>query len=444
MRRTARRAERIDFALLPLKSQALTFPISQDFQSHRGTLFQFSRRALYFFGALLLLPWLAVAAFYFYPRSSPNATAGEPSPYDEYTHQCRPGPWGELQYTRILIEPPREFFSSDFIKPDPLRWVFVGYTAANLDELWRRAGLSAAEQNLLREPAALETTPNAVIVHPPAELVLNLSPDARARIYAVLSHWAENPNQNEPFRFSAENADEWFRDSTVPPDIEARVKRLLYRRGTALLFSDHDLILPLIPTMEGRIQLIRTLARKSTLLVKLRVRPGSDLDSLASYWGRGPRRKGIWALLQSISHRPRGITLDVAHLLPRFARARIFTYPQASDHPDDGNHDCHWTALNFFDDPPDEKFADTALVKAALEHDYAPITDRPLLGDVLTLQNNDGRIIHSCVYIADDIVFTKNGGSSVVPFILTTLSEVIAYYPDDPPLTVHAYRRKDF
>lgn len=411
-----------------------------DSPPNAGTLFQFSKRALYFFAALVLLPWVVVAVLLFSPRSFTGAVS---HPYDEYVRQARPGPWGELEYSRLLIEPPDEFVIDDPSLVAPPVWIFKGHSHDRLAALWQSAGLD--EASIAALSAATEPGPDeTLIVRPPPDLVINLRTASRAAIYAILSGFPENSAQAEPFRFRADNADEWFEHSNVSAETLALVRRLLYRRGNSLLFSDHAVVLPRIASAAERIRLIKTLARKSTLLVKLRVRPKSDLETIADYWGRGPRRKGMRALLESISHRPEGITIDVAHLLPKFARSVLFTYPPPPASPIDAGHDCHWTSLNFFSDEPDERFADTDIVRETLERDYVPVVGRPTLGDILAFARQNGAVIHSCVFVADDIVFTKNGASEAMPWILMNLSDVIAFYPADPPLTIRAYRRREF
>ncbi len=394
-----------------------------------------------------MVPWVVVAVIVFRGTGGPARPASDDSGgvpvYDEFVRPCRPGPWGELQYSRLLIEPPDDFVTARDLAPDPVKWVFTGYTPEVLRDLWRSAGLTEAQVALLDKAAVPGGAPSAITLAPTAELILGLSPKARTAIYSALAEFPENPSQNEPFRFRADAAAEWFANSGLSEETIQRVTPLLYRRGTSLLFSDQDVVLPLLASRDQRFKLIKTLARKSTVLLKLRVKSDSDIESLANYWGRGPRTKDLRALLESISHRPRGITIDVAHLLPRFARARLFTYPQPSDHPDDGQHDCHWTCLNFFTDPPDERYADSAVVKATLENEFVRVVGRPTLGDIFVFARPDGKVIHSCVYVADDIVFTKNGSSSVMPWILMNLSDVLAFYPAEPPLTVSAFRRRD-
>ena len=60
----------------------------------------------------------------------------------------------------------------------------------------------------------------------------------------------------------------------------------------------------------------------------------------------------------------------------------------------------------------------------------------------MTLDEADRSSIHSAVYIADDIVFTKNGPSAATPWVLSTIAEMKAFYPGWKPLSVSFYRRR--
>jgi hypothetical protein len=425
-------------------------------QAQTGTLFQFSKRALYFFGALILIPWAIVLLLLFTRSrtndtpstraasndSSPAPLTSNSSPYDDYVHQCRPGPWGELQYSRLVIEPPDEFILEEYITPQPLNWVFPGYDRQRVHDLFASAGLTDVQFRELTAPDAVEVSDDAVIVRPTFALALNLSRESRAKIYSALSRHPQNLVQHEPFRFRADSVDEWFSDCGLSPETISLAKRVLYQRGSSILCSDHDVLLSQIQSRAERLRLVRTLARKSTLLVKLRVSPQDDVAALADYWGRGSRRKDMRALLNSISHRPQGITLDIAHLLPSFARSRLFTYPPPSDDPRAASHDCHWTSLNFFNDQPDERYADIEAVRASFEQDHEIVTNQPRLGDIIVFVTPSDEVIHSCVFVADDIVFTKNGASDAMPWILMNLPDVVAFYPADPPLTLRIFRRK--
>lgn len=346
-----------------------------------------------------------------------------------------------MEYSRIVIEPPDEFMSADYSASTP-RWYFAGFDTARLEQLWQEAALNETQLRSLRDSSIISATAEGLTVRPGDEVLRSLSPESRAVIYNTLARIPGNPLHNEPFRFRAEMVDEWFEESGLDDEIVTRVRQLLYRRGNSLLFSDPHLILPLLPTAAERVTLVKTLARKSTLLLKVRVGPDSDIEAMADYWSTGRRRKDVRPLLHSLTRHRGGMTIDVVHLLPRFARGLLYTYP-APDLPRDQSPDCHWTSMNFFNDPPEPRFGDIAYLRQVLLSSYTVVTTPPVMGDLLLLTEPGGEVIHSCIYLADEIVFTKNGQSSSVPWTLTTLPDLQASYPAQPALEIRAFRRKE-
>jgi len=47
-----------------------------------------------------------------------------------------------------------------------------------------------------------------------------------------------------------------------------------------------------------------------------------------------------------------------------------------------------------------------------------------------------------CVYIAADIVYTKNGGHHFQPWILMKLDDVMVQYASDKPQQLRVFRKK--
>jgi hypothetical protein len=174
----------------------------------------------------------------------------------------------------------------------------------------------------------------------------------------------------------------------------------------------------------------------------VKVSPATDTKALAAYWGKEGRAKDIVPLLESLRRVPGGAELDVAHLLPPMARQRLYTYPFPSEDQIELKRDCTWTALNFFDETPDDRFCDPKEAMAELRSKYYPIKDTPTFGDVICLLGPDNRILHSAVYIADRIVFTKNGGYFSQPWLLMDFRDMVARYSNARGLEVRAYRLK--
>ena len=98
----------------------------------------------------------------------------------------------------------------------------------------------------------------------------------------------------------------------------------------------------------------------------------------------------------------------------------------------DPQRDCHWTAFNFFRDPPDDSLMETARVNEAIATEYEQVDgSSPRFGDVVLFVRTDGgtaSYLHSAVYVADDVLFTKNGRSPRRPWTLMRLAEVRATY----------------
>src|SRR6185436_4787237 len=120
----------------------------------------------------------------------------------------------------------------------------------------------------------------------------------------------------------------------------------------------------------------------------------------------------------------------------------LYTYPLPSDGTGAVARDCHWTSLNFFNVTPDDRFLSPERVRQALREDYFPYSGEPALGDIAMLITPEGDVIHSCVNVADNIVFTKNGSSSSVPWMLAPIADVVNFYSVNGPLELRYFRRK--
>ncbi len=406
-----------------------------------------SRAAIALIAVLTLLPW---AVLYFLlgrhdsaPPRPARTTEKSAAPTPDGAVALAPGPWGDLVYSRVVIEPPDSLIPSTELRvtPRPV-WFFGGMTPAELTRWWESVPLRPEERAVLTSPVAWDVGADGVRVRPSPDLVLGLSLEARTRIYSQLSHFAENPSQATPFRFRADSAEEWLRDGGLSPETLALVKPLVYRRGPSLLFSDIEIVLSRIPSQVERVRLVKTLARRTTLMVQLRIHPDTDVDALESYWGRGQRSRDIGPLLRSLQRRDRVVAIDLIHLLPRAPRQLLYTYPLPDATGQFPFLDCHWTSINFFSLQPEQKSTDHIAVAATIDRDYYLVTGKPTLGDIIMFARPDNSIIHSCIYLADDLVFTKNGGQSVSPWILMTLADVKAFYPSEEPIELQYYRAK--
>jgi hypothetical protein len=110
------------------------------------------------------------------------------------------------------------------------------------------------------------------------------------------------------------------------------------------------------------------------------------------------------------------------------------------------NRDCAWTAFNFFNETPDNRYNDLAYLQQRLAEDFFLLTEEPRYGDLVLFSKPNGDLFHACIYLADDIVYTKNGDTAVHPWMLSTLKDLVQHYSysvdPDQKVTVHYYRSK--
>jgi hypothetical protein len=285
-------------------------------------------------------------------------------------------------------------------------------------------------------------------VRPDAALVRALPTAVRAELYPLLAQSPLNGRQLDAFRFESPSPDTWFARSVATPESVALVKPLIYSVGGFQYFADIDLVRAAIPD-EGEFQrLVKTLFRHSTLVVKVGISDPTEVDAVTEYWGRGGRRTDIRPLLESVSNGMNGERMiDVVHLLPTFARMHLYRYPRVTieDLERPALVNCLWTALNFFNSEIDNRYLDYNYAFDRLSRDYYIVHDGLQLGDIVAIADGEGAIFHVAVYLADGLVFGKNGTSVLAPWTIMPLDSLKGFYierADDWHLSY--YRRKGF
>jgi hypothetical protein len=338
----------------------------------------------------------------------------------------RPGPWGSLRISRVEISVPEEFI---LVTPETSapKWVFPGETVESVYAFFESIGMT--EEELRQMPGSLwRVFPEQVSIEPPPTVVRNLSTEVRGRLYRRLARWPENVNQRMPMYFRPPA----WENIMGSPEITAVTKRLVrglaYSNGENRLIADGTFLMSQVSDSEERARLAKLISRRETYLVNLRVDQQTDLPSVAAYWSNYGQRKDVLSLLDSLARVPGGASIDVTHFLPPFARQRLYTYPFPNLAGDFIKQDCHWTSMNFFNDLPDERFTVPTYTKSVVESEFEIITDAPRFGDMLVMFTSDSEIVHSAIYIADDIVFTKNGGMAVHPWMFMKLNSMVERY----------------
>ena len=355
--------------------------------------------------------------------------------------ELREGPWGHISAKPVLIKPPAETFDPDFKLGNGI-WYFEKTSPHALSGILRDCGLTQEQADAAL--STLEPVPNAphlVSIDPPRGLVSSLDPETRSRLYSRLARLDANFAQAQPFRMRADHLEDWLGAKSFDPELAATVRKLLWRSGDTLLFSDYNLVAAGIPDPAARVEFQRNLAQKVSLLATLNVPAGSDVEGLVEYWGAGGSEETVRPILEAAAAAG-GAQVGIADLLRPFAREHLNRFPER-EQLEKSPPACHWSTFNFFTHgAPDDSFHTAAGVEAELEKNYSKLPEaaQPRFGDIVLLNEPGGTSIHSAVVIAGDIVFTKNGPSAATPWVLSTVSEMRAFYPVGMPLIAAYYR----
>ncbi len=429
----------------------------------------FSRWMILLLAVAIVLPWLVIA-FLLVARNTPVADSkssraveaatqagaatqsatsdpktGEPPP-QEWT-PGKKGPWGRIDSMLFAIDLPDEFVFVPPADQPPVRWSFPGYTKEKVLATLQSAGVPEGEVRKLGSSPKWSSDDGIVAVEPGDPLILSLAPEVRAKLYAVLVVFPQNARQIDPIWFRPGSIDWRLQDGGLAAESIALLKRLLYPQGEdLLLFADFEPALRNLPSDAERKQFMKVVSRKRAVLAHVRLDSDTDVEQLSQYWGIGGRRKDIFPLLNALHRVEKGCKINVVYLLPNFARDHVYRHPFAP--PDDKGvkQDCFWSAFNFFNDPPDNRFNDMSYVDEVLHRDYYKIQEPSQLGDLVFVTVGGKSVIHVATYVADDLVFTKNGEDFRQPWILMHMADMMdtyaVKYPNSGTLVPEYFRKK--
>ena len=358
------------------------------------------------------------------------------------------GPWGEIESMLFAIDLPDEFVFLPSPNQPPVRWHFPGYSKEQVLATLQSAGLPEDEVQKLETSAKWTTEDGVASVTPGDPLILSLSPEVRAKLYAILVAFPQNGQQIDPIWFQSGMIDWRLQDSGLAPESFALLNRLLYPQGEGkLLFADFEPALRNLPNDAERKRFMKAVSRKQAVMARVRLDADANVDTLAQYWGIGGRRKDLLPLLGALHRVEQGLAINLIYLLPPFARDHLYRHPFSA--PDDKGvkEDCYWSAFNFFSDTPDNRFNDFSYMGEVLRRDYYRIEKPSQLGDLVFLAVGENKnVIHVAAFVADDLVFTKNGEDLRQPWILMHMADMIesygVKYPNRGTLEPQFFRKK--
>ena len=334
---------------------------------------------------------------------------------------------GRLKVSSFFLEAPDEVLRLAEAPDQRPVWRFPGRDPRVALEALAQAGLGAAGLAALSAPGAFAVEVDKVSFLPSLDLLVGLGPQVREAVYLLLAGNGLNPLHSQPQRIQGQ-VDDWMKGSILSVPQQALFRSLLWRGNGSCVFSDLA-ALSLLATSAAEVQEARRImTRVRTLRVTVMPPAAGGGSRFRDYWLAAGMNPTVAPLLNAALEAAPDDGIDLALLLPTLARERLYTYPTLNDAIAGRLPDCNWTSLNFFAARPSTYYLDgrTSFLTLTQEYEQVPRAER--LGDVIAFVTADGIVIHTCVHIAGDIVFTKNGQLLFAPWLLQPLADVVAIY----------------
>ena len=351
------------------------------------------------------------------------------------------GPWGELAVRTVHLEPPDNLLAIVSKPTTVTRWTFEQTTEKSVREILLHLGVPEAIVARLVSPTQMVASGNNIVLLPSVEDLVALSVPVRSALYAELAKSPANEYQRDPVFILGGDVEDWLSGCDMTKPQQALMRKLLWKRGSAMVFSDIQALLTLAKGPEEVTAVFRTITRVRSLIVELKLPLSGGRATFIDYWSAGALNAERVPFLSAITRRRAPQLIDVTQFLPTLARRRIYTFPTAAMGLKGRMPDCHWTSLNFFEEEPKDLFLDSGKASEHLLSAYAAVDPPYKFGDVLCFLDR-GEGLHTCVQIADDIVLTKNGDGILAPWTMMQIKDVDEIYRRTPDTRVQGYRLK--
>jgi hypothetical protein len=387
---------------------------------------------------ILLLLFLLSTVF---PERAFTQASAPASSADMGLIPCRPGPWGDLEYYYVHLEAPDHIVDLVAAPSERTSWFFPGKTLEEIKAILTTALFTKEEQEAMLEDSLRYQLNPPYRIFPTTEMVERMNPLSRQILYRELRPWSENRFYHRPVIIETGNVRSWVADSGLSAETISRIERMTYRIGDSLAFSDVSAILSKISTDHEEREFLKSLTRTRSLVLRLKISPESDFESLKDYWSVGRKSKDILPFFESISQTPGREMIDVIHLLPPTPRKYLNTFPPLSLGIEGQFPGSFWASMNFFRYTPLIDFDDPEYSKAYIRRFYKSARQPYQYGDLILITDPiSGRTNHTCVFVADDIVYTKNGRSILKPFVFMKLSDMLSLYSTEARPSIEVWR----
>lgn len=363
-----------------------------------------------------------------------------------------PGPWGKLWYYEVLLAPSGntlERLPTPDLEP---KWTFAGVSAAEIDTAIAEIPMPAEVRDRLQalfRHATLDDQ-GRISVRPDLELVLAVPREFRTRLFPHLVGGDSVTDYAQHIPFPAGfGIDEWFDAGSLAEPVRQAILRLAYPLKDRVMISDLGALYALLPSRREQLSAHRAALRVPALVLLMEKPTTEDVPALTTYWRHG-RAKDIGQLLESFAAAGDDLRyLDTIHLLSPIEREFVNTYftPEGPSL----TPSCFWAAFNFGAERPDDRFLvvpgmwteHQAMAWQELQANFERLPAPAWVGDIIGYRRRGAaEVIHVCVFVADGIVFTKNGATFSKPWHLARVEDIDELYLTGPDTEKVYFRRR--
>lgn len=364
--------------------------------------------------------------------------------------RCEPGQWGNLQYSTVFLDIPDSMLPLVPTPPATTMWRFPGIkTIPELGQyLERLVGNDPDVIRLFQQEIKLQELPDddETRAFPTRRAILEAPANVRRKIYSALARFPENPYHYRPLFIDSQSPAEWFSSLPISDDTIGLIEKLSYPIGTSTLaFSDIPLLFENVRDVTELSILRRAITRTQAIVLKLQIpdRP-EEIVSLAHYWTASARVKSTIPLFESLARaKPDFRSIDPSNFFPPIPNNYLYEFPSAADGMQGVFPDGIWTSLHFFDTAPNDPAFETADTAELLNRKFEKASPPLQFGDLLLFSDSQtGALVHACVFIADDIAFTKNDRSVLTPWILMKIENIQARFSMKSGIETTTWRPK--
>ena len=338
-----------------------------------------------------------------------------------------------------------EYSAFESVTSDGPYWNFGGMSPEAARSAMISAGLGdGMADHLLKD--CRNTSLSGLVIKPDVPTLLGIRPESRALLYRTIAAIPGNRFQSIPYYIPGDDPISLFGDhSRIAERVLPTMRDLCYRRNGFTYFSDPEAVLHLLSFDTERREFLQNLTSQQVVFMRLLLRPDTEIDKPLNYWSlsmNGVRLKDLRPMFEAQQRLPEGGSVSIDYLLPPLAKEKLFTSPLPPAAGQERLPDCHWTALNFFNATPDPRMGDNVFAARFISENYYQVARPGVGGDLVLLLDDHNRVIHSSVYIAHDVVFTKNGINYAQPWILMHEKDLIGTFSGLDPVKVAYFRRK--